>query len=86
MTFDMEEEFENERWRLLALVDRRENLSDTSEEAIKIDLEIVATRELLRTYETLKGFWSEKDCRKRYQDARWGPSFAGSKSSQCTPR
>jgi hypothetical protein len=86
MTFDMEEAFENERWRLLALVDRRENLSDTSEKVIQIDLEIAATRELLRTYETLKGFWSQKDRRNRYQDARWGPGLLGSKSTQCTPR
>jgi hypothetical protein len=82
MTFDMEEDFENERWRLLALVDRRNNLSDTSEGAIKTDLEIVATRELLRTYETLKGFWSRKDRHNGYKDARWGPSLVGIKPSQ----
>lgn len=60
MTFDLEDDFENERWRLLALVDWRKNLSDESEGAIKTDLEIVATRELIRTYETRKGYWSQK--------------------------
>jgi hypothetical protein len=60
MTFDLEEDFENERWRLLALVDRRKSLRDGSERAIKIDLEIVGSRELIRTYETLKGYWSRK--------------------------
>jgi hypothetical protein len=60
MTFDLEEDFENERWRLLALVDRRKSLSDGSEGAIKTDLEIVAARELIRKYETLKGYWSQK--------------------------
>ena len=60
MTFDLEEDLENERWRLLALVDWRKSLSDRSESAIKTDLEIVATRLLIRTYETLKGYWSQK--------------------------
>lgn len=60
MTFDLEEDFENERWRLLALVDCRKSLRDGSEGAIKTDLEIVATRELVRSYETLKGFWSRE--------------------------
>ena len=60
MTFDLEEDFENERWRLLALVDRRRSLSDGSECAIKTDLEIAASRELIRTYETRKGYWSRK--------------------------
>jgi hypothetical protein len=60
MTFDLEEDFENERWRLLALVDRRKSLRDGSEAAITTDLEIVATRELVRNYETLKGVWSRK--------------------------
>jgi hypothetical protein len=60
MTFHQKKDFENERWRLLALVDRRKNLSDGSESAIETDLEIVASRELIRTYETLKGYWSRK--------------------------
>ena len=60
MTFDLEEDFENQRWRLLALVDCRQNLSDDSEGAIETDLMIVATRELIRAYETLKGYWSQK--------------------------
>jgi hypothetical protein len=60
MTFDLEEDFESERWRLLALVDCRKSLRDGSEVAIETDLEIVATRELIRTYETLKGYWSQK--------------------------
>jgi hypothetical protein len=86
MTFDLEEDFENERWRLLALVDWRKNLSDASEGAIKTDSEIVATRELLRTYETLKGFWSQKDRHKGHRDGRAGPGLTGSKSSQRTGR
>jgi hypothetical protein len=60
MTFDLEEDFENERWRLLALVDWRKSLSDGSESAIKTDSEIVAARELIRKYATLKGYWSQK--------------------------
>ncbi len=59
MTFDLEEDFESERWRLLALVDLRKSLSAGSEGAIKTDLEISATRDLIRTYETLKGYWSQ---------------------------
>jgi hypothetical protein len=58
MNFDMEEDFESERWSLLALVDARKNLSDGSEIAIKTDLMIVAARDLIRAYETLKGYWS----------------------------
>jgi hypothetical protein len=86
MTFDLEEDFESERWRLLALVDWRKNLSDASEGAIKTDSEIVATRELLRTYETLKGFWSQKDRHKGHKDGGAGSSLARSKSSQRSGR
>jgi hypothetical protein len=60
MTFDLEEDFENQRWRLLALVDCRQSLSDDSTSAIETDLRISATRELIRAYETLKGYWSRK--------------------------
>jgi hypothetical protein len=60
MTFDLEEDFQNERWRLLALVDWRNSLGDGSEGAITTDLEIVAARSLIRKYETLKGYWSPK--------------------------
>ena len=60
MTFDLEEDFENERWRLLALVDCRKSLCDGTEGAIKTDLEIVAARSLIRKCETLKGYWSQK--------------------------
>ncbi len=60
MTFDLDEEFENQRWKLLALLDCRQNLSDDSKSAIETDLRISATRELIRAYETLKGYWSEK--------------------------
>jgi hypothetical protein len=74
MTFDLEEDFENERWRLLALVDWRKSLSDGSDGAIKTDLEIVATRELVRSYETLKGLWSRKvSSRGRQKEANLGP-------------
>ena len=86
MTFDLEEDFENERWRLLALVDRRKNLSDASEGAIKTDLEIAATRELLRQYETLKGFWSRKNRHKGHRDGGSGRSLMGSGSSQRSSR
>jgi hypothetical protein len=77
MTFDLEEDFENERWRLLALVDWRKNLSDASEGAIRIDLEIAATRDLLRQYETLKGFWSQKNRHKGHRDGPSGPCLYG---------
>jgi hypothetical protein len=60
MTFDMEEDFENERRTLLALVDARKSLSDGSKSAINTDLQIAATRELIRAYETLKGYWSSR--------------------------
>jgi hypothetical protein len=79
MTFDLEEDFENERWRLLALVDWRKSLRDGSEGAIKTDLEIVATRELVRSYETLKGFWSGRVSsrgRQRRGESRPGVSQA----------
>ena len=58
MNVDLEEDFEDERWRLLALVDWRRHLSGGSEGAIKTDLVVVATRELIRAYETLKGYGS----------------------------
>jgi hypothetical protein len=79
VTFDLEEDFENERWRLLALVDCRKSLRDGSEGAIKTDLEIVATRELVRSYETLKGFWSREVSsreRPRRDESRPGVSQA----------
>jgi hypothetical protein len=79
MTFDLEEDFENERWRLLALVDWRKSLCDGSEGAIKTDLEIVATRELVRSYETRKGLWSRKVTtrgRQRHGESRPGVSQA----------
>jgi hypothetical protein len=60
MTFNLEEDFENERWRFLALVDRRKSLNDGSESAIETDSKIIAARELIRAYETRKGYWSEK--------------------------
>ena len=60
MKFDLEEDLENERWKLLALVDRRKSLPDGSEGAIRTDLEITVTREHIRTYETQKGCWSRK--------------------------
>ena len=82
MTFDLEEDFENERWRLLALVDGRKNLSDESESAIKTDLEIVATRELIRTYETLKGYWSQKAPHRGHNGGRHFPQLECSESSQ----
>jgi hypothetical protein len=53
---DLEEDFEDERRRLLALVDWRRHLCGGSEVAIKTDLVVVATRELIRAYETLKGY------------------------------
>lgn len=58
MRLDLEEDFESERWRLLALVDIRKSLIDRSRVANDIDLEIVSSRELVRSYETLKGYWS----------------------------
>jgi hypothetical protein len=60
VTFDMEEDFEKQRWRLLALIDCRQSLNDESKAAAETDLMISATRELIRTYETLKGYWSQK--------------------------
>ena len=72
MTFDLEEDFENERWRLLALVDARKRLSDGSESAIMTDLMILAARELIRKYETQKGYWSWKRSPRRQRRANGG--------------
>ena len=58
MNVDLEEDFEDERWRLLALVDWRRYLSGGSKGAIKTGVVVVATRELMRAYETLKGYRS----------------------------
>jgi hypothetical protein len=60
MNLDLEEDFESERWSLLALVDARKRLSDGSESAVTTDLMILEARELIRKYETLKGYWSSK--------------------------
>lgn len=60
MNLDLEEKFANERWSLLALVEARKSLSDGSESAITTDLMILASRDLIRKYETLKGYWSRK--------------------------
>jgi hypothetical protein len=54
MNSDLEEDFKNQRSRLLALVDERRSLRDGCQEAIKTDLEIIVTRNLIRSYETLK--------------------------------
>jgi hypothetical protein len=56
------------------ILDRRKNLSDESEGAIKTDLEIVASRELIRTYETLKGYWSQKARHRGQKGDRYFPS------------
>jgi hypothetical protein len=72
MNFDLEEDFEHERWSLLALVDARKSLRDGSESAITTDLMILATRELIRKYETLKGYWSRTPPPRRQQRANMG--------------
>jgi hypothetical protein len=72
MYLDLEEDFEHERWSLLALVDARKRLSDGSESAITTDLMILATRELIRKYETLKGYWSRKPSPRRQRRASAG--------------
>jgi hypothetical protein len=60
MTFELEDDFESTRWRLLTMVDSRKNLNDGSKVAVKADLEIANARNLIRAYETLKGYWSRK--------------------------
>jgi hypothetical protein len=72
MNFDLEKDFENERWSLLALVDARKNLSEGSQSAIATDLMILTARELIRTYETLKGYWSRKPLPPRQRRAKVG--------------
>jgi hypothetical protein len=57
---DLKEDLEDERWRLLALVDWRKRLSGGSEGTVKTDLAVVATRELARAYQTLKVYQSSK--------------------------
>jgi hypothetical protein len=72
MNFDLEKEFQNERWSLLALVDARKSLSEGSQSAIATDLMILAAREHIRTYETLKGYWSRKPLPPRQRRAKAG--------------
>jgi|HubBroStandDraft_6_1064221.scaffolds.fasta_scaffold489352_2 hypothetical protein len=72
MYFDLEEDFGHERWRLLALVDARKSLSEGSESAITTDRMILATRELVRKYETLKGYWSRKPTPRRQRRVNIG--------------
>jgi hypothetical protein len=81
MNLGLEEDFENERWSLLALVEARKSLSDGSESAIAIDLMILASRELIRTYETLKGYWSRKPPPRRQRRPSAG-QLEGSEASQ----
>jgi hypothetical protein len=72
MNLDLEEDFEYERWSLLALVDARKRLSDGSESAITTDLMILEARELIRKYETLKGYWSWEPSPQRQRQADVG--------------
>jgi hypothetical protein len=72
MNLDLEEDFEYVRWSLLALVDARKRLSDGSESAITTDLMILAAREFVRKYETLKGYWSSKPSPRRQRRANAG--------------
>ena len=66
MNGDLEEDFKNKRWRLLALVEDRKTLIEGSEDAIQTDSEIIATRNLIRSYEVRKGFWSKAEPRHRW--------------------
>jgi len=59
MDFDQEMDFKSQQWKLLALVIERGKLRDGSRAAIKADFDIDVTRELIRSYETLKGYWSK---------------------------
>jgi hypothetical protein len=70
MKADLEEDFKNQRWRLLALVEGRKSLTEGSEGAIKTDSEIIATRNLIRSYEVLKGYWSNAERLQRSAHAR----------------
>jgi hypothetical protein len=54
MNSDQEDDFEDQQSRLLTLVAGRRMLRDGSQEAIKTDLEITLTRNLIKSYETLK--------------------------------
>jgi hypothetical protein len=60
MTFELEEDFESTRWKLLTMVDNRKNLTNGSKVAIKADLEIANARNLIMAYQTLKGYWSRR--------------------------
>src|ERR1700743_1845457 len=77
MNFDLDEEFEQKRWKLLALVEARKSLRDGSENAIKTDRMILATRELVRAYETLKGYWSHKPAAPRRRRPGAGKTECG---------
>ncbi len=61
MTFDQYEDFKNQRWRYLAMTDGRRSILDGSEDANTLDLKIIAMRDLIRSYETLRGFWSRQN-------------------------
>jgi hypothetical protein len=54
MNSDQEDDFANQQSRLLILVAGRRMLRDGSQEAIKTDLEITVTRNLIKSYETLR--------------------------------
>jgi hypothetical protein len=54
MNSDQEDDFKNQQSRLLTLVDTRRSLRDGCRQAIRTDLEIIVTRNLIRSYEALK--------------------------------
>ena len=58
MDFNLEEDFEDERRKLLALMNSRKTMADGSAAAAQMDVEILTSRKLIRAYETLKGCWS----------------------------
>ena len=82
---DLEEDFEYERWSLLALVDARKRFSDGSESAVTTDLMILAAREFTRKYETLQGYWSRKPSPRRQRRPNVG-QLACSEASRASGR
>jgi hypothetical protein len=53
---DLEEDFRNQQTRLRALALGRRSLPDGCYEALKVDLQIIVARNLIRSYEGLESF------------------------------
>jgi len=76
MNFDLEKDFENQRWSLLALVDARESLSEGSQSAIATDLMILDAREFIGCMRRSKATGLGSPCRLDDSARKWASSSA----------